>query len=100
MECPKCGGGSFLSDEEFVKTLENVQPMKVVIRSIFSCRACSERFSRIHCDDLESRRKPPEQRLVYQQSQYPEQPQAQQTQTRSSAYSSDEDAAAEGLKFF
>jgi hypothetical protein len=60
MECPKCGGGAFLSEEELVRIIENVAPMKVVSKATYQCRACSERFSRLTCDDLDSRKKPAE----------------------------------------
>ena len=56
-QCPKCGGGAYLVDEEFVKVLENTEPMKIVIRAIYQCRSCSDRFSRIMHDLLEARRK-------------------------------------------
>ena len=57
VECPKCGGGSFLAEEELVKVLENTDPVKVLIKSIYQCRACSERFSRLVSDSLDARRK-------------------------------------------
>jgi hypothetical protein len=57
MNCPKCSGGAFLADEDLVKVMDNVQPMKLLIKQTFVCRACTERFSRIVWDDFESRRK-------------------------------------------
>ena len=57
MNCPKCDGGAFLADEDLVKVMENIQPMKLLIKQTFTCRACTERFSRIVWDDFESRRK-------------------------------------------
>jgi hypothetical protein len=57
MNCPKCGGGAFLADEDLVKVMENTQPLKLLIKQTFTCRACSERFSRIVWDDFESRRR-------------------------------------------
>lgn len=92
MECPKCGGGSYLSDEELIKVLENTDPIKIMFRAIFSCRACAEKFSRIFYDDLGARKKPPEVKpYPYQGQEYdPVRPTAAKT----------EDEAAEGLKFF
>lgn len=56
-ECPKCGGGAFLSEEELVRIIENTAPMKVVAKATYQCRACSERFSRLICDDLDARKR-------------------------------------------
>jgi hypothetical protein len=57
MNCPKCGGGAFLAEEDLVKVMDNVQPMKLLVKQTFTCRACSEKFSRIVWDDFESRKK-------------------------------------------
>jgi len=57
MNCPKCGGGAFLADEELVKVMEGTKPLKLLIKQIFTCRACSERFSRIVWDNFDSRKK-------------------------------------------
>jgi phage terminase large subunit GpA-like protein len=57
MECPKCGGGTYLAEEELVKVLENTDPVKIIAKATFVCRACSERFSRLICDTLEARNK-------------------------------------------
>jgi hypothetical protein len=57
MYCPKCGGGAFVSDEELLKVMETLKPMKMILKQTFVCRACTERFSRVVWDDLESRRK-------------------------------------------
>lgn len=57
MNCPKCAGGAFLAEEDLVKVMDNVQPMKLLIKQTFTCRACSEKFSRIVWDDFESRKK-------------------------------------------
>lgn len=62
-ECPKCGGGAFLSEEELVRIMENTTPMKVVAKATYQCRACSERFSRLVCDDLNARKKDSEERV-------------------------------------
>lgn len=62
-ECPKCGGGAFLSEEELVRIMENTAPMKVVAKATFQCRACSERFSRLVCDDLDARKREAEDRV-------------------------------------
>jgi hypothetical protein len=104
MECPKCGGGSFLSDEELVKVLEGSDPLTVLLKLIYSCRACGEKFSRLFFDDLNNRKKPTEMAA------YPQPPQAQQYQSQSQdaappnpyQYQKEktEEEAAEGLKFF
>lgn len=98
MECPKCGGGTYLIDEELIQVLENTDPMKIMFKAIFSCRACNERFSRIFYDDLGARKKPPEVR------QYPYQGQAGQGQqyepVRPAEAKKEEDDPAEGLRFF
>lgn len=57
MECPKCGGGAFLSEEELVQVLDKMDPIKVVSKAVYVCRACSERFSRLVCENLEAKRK-------------------------------------------
>ena len=57
MNCPKCGGGAFLADEDLVKVMDNMQPMKLLVKQTFTCRACTERFSRIVWDDFESRKR-------------------------------------------
>lgn len=57
MNCPKCAGGAFLADEELVKVMETTQPMRLLIKQTFVCRACAERFSRIVWDDMDSRKK-------------------------------------------
>lgn len=100
MECPKCGGGSYLADEELIKVLENTDPMKIMFKAIFSCRACSEKFSRIFYDDLGSRKKPPEIRPFPYQGQQPQQSQQQYEPVRPVDSGVSEDEAAEGLRFF
>lgn len=57
MNCPKCGGGAFLGEEDLVKVMDNMQPMKLLIKQTFVCRACSEKFSRIVWDDFEARKR-------------------------------------------
>ncbi|MBU0899106.1 MAG: hypothetical protein KKB03_01080 [Nanoarchaeota archaeon] len=112
MECPKCGGGAFLSEEELVKILEGTEPLRMIAKAKYQCRACSESFSRLICDTLEGRHKPPERpAFAYQQEQYNQ----QQSHSQYSPYSQnqyqqpaqpimwkkqeEEDAAAEGIKF-
>jgi hypothetical protein len=97
MECPKCHGGSFLAEEELVQVMEGQEPHKIVLKAIYACRACSEKFSRLVWDDLGPHRKhlpvPAASYQPPQQSpnpyQYQQQPQAKK-----------EEEAAEGLKFF
>ena len=100
MNCPKCMGQTFLSEEELVQVLENSDPIKVVVKAIFQCRACNERFTRILYDDLAARRKEPDALIQTPTSvattpspyQYPQQTQSTETtQTQS---------APEGIKFF
>jgi Zn-finger nucleic acid-binding protein len=81
--CPKCGGGAFLSEEELIKILENTKPLTAVIRAVYQCRACAEKFSRLIHDALEGRK-----------------PTNSSAPVNYSAQSPDEDSAAEGLKFF
>jgi len=85
--CPKCNGGTFLSEEELIQVLENVDPVKVLLKATFQCMSCSERFTRLICDDLSARKRPIESRTP---GSYP-------TQSVQSAPQSD---PAEGLRFF
>ena len=89
--CPKCQGGTFLSEEELVQVLENADPMKVLVKATFQCMSCSERFTRLVCDDLIARRRLDEAPAP-QQGTY-----TQQTVVNKTAQSHD---PAEGLKFF
>lgn len=57
MKCPKCGGGAYLSDEELVKVLENMDPVQMVARATFVCRACSEKFTRLTTDTFDGRKR-------------------------------------------
>ena len=100
MECPKCGGGAYLADEELVQVLGNTDPVKILIKAKYQCRACSETFSRIVYDDMNARKKVDEPRPL---APYPVQNQqyAQQSYNQPSIVrTSDEDEAAESLKFF
>ena len=56
MNCPKCGGEAYLVDEEFVRVIENVEPMKVVAKDIYQCRSCNERFSRLMVENLDAKK--------------------------------------------
>lgn len=68
MECPKCGGGCLLSEEELVKILEEKarDVIRAVIRATYICRACTERFSRLFIDDLSKRKRPEESQVTPQ----------------------------------
>ena len=55
MECPKCGGGAFLSEEELIKILDGT-PTQILIKNVYQCRACMEKFSRLVSDSMEARR--------------------------------------------
>ncbi|MFH1977789.1 MAG: hypothetical protein ABIJ92_00495 [Candidatus Aenigmatarchaeota archaeon] len=92
MECPKCNGGAYLVDEEFIKLLENTDPLKIVVRSIFQCRACSDRFSRLTYDNLEARKREAQAAQAY----YP------QTEGQSQEHTQETENAPppEGLRFF
>ncbi len=57
MFCPKCGGGTFISDEELVKILEDSRPLKAVIKIIYVCRACGDKFGRLIHEHLENRKR-------------------------------------------
>lgn len=54
MQCPKCSGEAWLAEEELVQVL-NSEPQKVVVKAIYQCKSCSEKFSRIVYDILDSR---------------------------------------------
>jgi DNA-directed RNA polymerase subunit RPC12/RpoP len=57
VECPKCGGGAFLAEEELVQILENTVPLQFLAKATYRCRACSQDFSRLILDLLDSRKK-------------------------------------------
>lgn len=96
MECPKCSGGSFLSEEELVKVIENTDPHRIVLKAIYTCRACQEKFSRLVWDDLGPQRRHIHSPGIYQPGvQGPNPYQYQQTQPAKK-----EEEAVEGLKFF
>lgn len=85
--CPKCGGGSFISDEELVKILEGTRPLKAVIKVHYNCRACGDKFGRLVHENLEEKKRDLSG-LGGQNSVAP----SNQARTES--------AATEGLKFF
>lgn len=87
MECPKCGGGTYLIEEELVQVLEGSRPLKAVIKATMACRACAEKCSRLFVDTLENRKAP--------QSAPPDR-YAQNTR----AVSEFKDEPQDGLKFF
>ncbi len=64
MECPKCAGGAYLAEEELVQVL-NTEPVKVISKATFVCRSCSERFTRLVCEPLDAKRRPPEAPYAY-----------------------------------
>jgi len=87
MECPKCGGGSYLSEEELVQVLNQTEPVKILIKAVYQCRACQEKFSRLVYDNLENRKKQAtDQRAFY----------SNRAQTREQT----DTEPAEGLRFF
>jgi hypothetical protein len=104
MECPKCSGGAYLVEEDLIQVLENTEPVKLMIKATYTCRACSERFTRVIYDDIDARKKQPDG--MAPPSPYQTQPQQQSYQQESYSQSSvvrtddEEDDAAENLKFF
>ncbi len=94
--CPKCGGGTYISEEELVKILEETRPLKAVIKVFYVCRACVEKFSRLVHENLEDKKRDISgvNAGLNSSSGYSQQPQQAPTYSRS------EDTAAEGLKFF
>lgn len=56
MFCPKCGGGTYIAEEELVKILEG-RTLRAIMKILYVCRACSEKFSRLVHEDLESRKR-------------------------------------------
>ncbi|MBI4021084.1 MAG: hypothetical protein HY369_02485 [Candidatus Aenigmarchaeota archaeon] len=60
MECPKCGGGCLLSEEELIRILEEKAAIRAIIKGVYICRACTEKFSRLFVEDLGKRRRPAE----------------------------------------
>lgn len=57
VRCPKCNGGTYISDEEVVKILENTDPIKVILRITYICRSCGERFTRVVAQDVDARKR-------------------------------------------
>ncbi len=57
MNCPKCNGGAYVSEEEVVKVLENTTPIKVILKVTYVCRSCGERFSRVFSEDVQAKRR-------------------------------------------
>lgn len=89
MFCPKCGGGTFIAEEDLVKVLENSKPLKAILKIIYVCRACTERFSRLVHEDLETKKR--DTSGINASTDFTK---------YSNQDSSDSDDAAEGLKFF
>ncbi|MBM3303845.1 MAG: hypothetical protein FJY76_02020 [Candidatus Aenigmarchaeota archaeon] len=80
MNCPKCNGEAYLVDEELVKIIENTDPMKVVAKAIYQCRACGERFSRLVIENIDAKKVQPGQQSrqqgIYSGETYGSQPRA------------------------
>jgi hypothetical protein len=55
MECPKCNGQAYLADETFAQVAEHVSPPKLILNATFVCKACSNKFSRVVVDILDSK---------------------------------------------
>ena len=56
IQCPKCNGEAYLVDEELVRVVENTDPMKVIAKAVYQCRACGERFSRLVIENIDARK--------------------------------------------
>jgi len=56
MQCPRCGGQAYISDEDVVKIVESTDPVKIVIKVTYVCKSCSERFSKIVVENLERKK--------------------------------------------
>jgi hypothetical protein len=97
MNCPKCNGGSFLSEEELVKVIENTEPQRIVLKAVHTCMACQEKFSRLVWDELG-----PHRRHIPQQPQYPGQPQQAPNpyQYQQPQQQKQDEPVVDGLKFF
>jgi hypothetical protein len=98
MQCPKCNGGSFLSEEELVKHVDNTEPNRIIIKATHTCMACQEKFSRLVWDELGPHRRHLQQQhpgyqQQYQQAPSPYQYQQQQPQKQ-------EEEVVDGLRFF
>jgi C4-type Zn-finger protein len=57
MKCPSCGGEAYVIDEEFIKAIENTNPVQIVVKQTFLCKNCSDKFTRIVCEDTSARKK-------------------------------------------
>ena len=60
MECPKCQGASYLSEEEFIQLLDSMEPVRVITKGVYVCKICADKFTRIHIEDVEGKRRPAE----------------------------------------
>jgi hypothetical protein len=56
MNCPKCDGGAYTSEEEVVSVLENAVPARVIMKITYICKSCGERFTRVLFEDIEGKR--------------------------------------------
>jgi phage terminase large subunit GpA-like protein len=56
-KCPKCGGESYLSQEDLAGIAEKAEPPKAVIKQTLICKACGEKFSRIVFESLDTKKK-------------------------------------------
>jgi transposase-like protein len=55
-KCPKCGGESYLSEEDLAGLAERVDPPKAVVRQTFKCKSCGESFSRLVFENLDAKK--------------------------------------------
>ncbi|MEM5871851.1 MAG: hypothetical protein QW051_03185 [Candidatus Aenigmatarchaeota archaeon] len=62
MNCPKCDGGAYVSEEEVVNIVQNITPPRVILKVTYVCKSCGERFTRIYFEDIESSEKTREMR--------------------------------------
>lgn len=57
MNCPKCDGGAYVSEEEVVNVLDNAAPAKVILKVTYICKSCSERFSRVLFEEVDTKKR-------------------------------------------
>ncbi|NYZ76874.1 hypothetical protein H0O02_01000 [Candidatus Micrarchaeota archaeon] len=62
MNCPKCDGGAYVSEEEVINLVDSVVPAKVILKVTYICKSCAERFTRVYLEDIDAaaRKKPKE----------------------------------------
>lgn len=54
MNCPRCNNEAVLIDEEFAHATEKTEPPRVIINTVFICKTCHEKFTRVMAHPLDS----------------------------------------------